>query len=72
MQFKTINGKQIAIYTDEDKKEHIVYTTCPHFGCSLIFNEAEKTWDCPCHSSRFSIDGECIKGPSKKDIKYRD
>lgn len=72
LQFKTINGKQIAIYRDENKKDHIVYTTCPHFGCSLIFNETEKTWDCPCHSSRFSIDGECIKGPSKKDIKYRD
>lgn len=71
LQFKTINGKQVAIYTDEDKKEHIVYTTCPHFGCSLIFNKTEKTWDCPCHSSRFSIDGECIKGPSLKDIKYR-
>lgn len=71
LQFKTINGKQVAIYTDKSKKEHIVYTTCPHFGCSLIFDEIEETWDCPCHSSRFSIDGECIKGPSIKDIKYR-
>ncbi|MGM9835098.1 MAG: FAD-dependent oxidoreductase [Bacilli bacterium] len=72
LQFKTINGKSVAIYTDKYKKEHIVYTTCPHFGCSLIFNKKEKTWDCPCHSSRFSIDGECIKGPSVKDIKYKE
>lgn len=72
LQFKTVNGKQIAIYTDELKKEHIVYTTCPHFGCSLIFNEQEKTWDCPCHSSRFSIDGECIKGPSLYDISFKE
>lgn len=68
--FKKANGKTIAIYKDEQQKEHIVYTTCPHFGCSLIFNETEKTWDCPCHSSRFDIDGKCIKGPSTKDIKY--
>ena len=69
--FKKVNGKNIAIYKDEHKKEHIVYTTCPHFGCSLIFNEEEKTWDCPCHSSRFNLDGKCIKGPSLYDISYK-
>ena len=62
------NGKSVAIYTDKDKKEHKVFTTCPHLGCSLIFNENELTWDCPCHSSRFDLDGKCIKGPSLYDI----
>jgi len=38
--------------------------------CSLIFNSIEKTWDCPCHSSRFDIDGKCIKGPSVYDISF--
>lgn len=71
LMFKKANGKNIAIYKDEHKKEHIVYTTCPHFGCSLIFNEEEKTWDCPCHSSRFNLDGKCIKGPSLYDISYK-
>lgn len=37
-------------------------------GCGLIFNEVEKTWDCPCHASRFNIDGKVIKGPSNYDI----
>lgn len=60
----------IATYIDENGKEHKVYNKCPHVGCSLIFNETEKTWDCPCHSSRFNIDGKCIKGPSKYDISY--
>lgn len=41
-------------------------------GCSLVFNEKEQTWDCPCHSSRYTMDGECIKGPSTKDIKYKE
>lgn len=72
LEFTKRNGKSVAIYTDKNGKKHIVYTTCPHMGCSLIFNEAEKTWDCPCHSSRFTIDGECIKGPSVKDVTYKE
>lgn len=71
LKFTKKNGKTVAIYTDEKKIKHKVYTTCPHFGCSLIFNETEKTWDCPCHSSRFDIDGNCIKGPSLYDISYK-
>ncbi len=70
--FLKIKGKSVGIYTDEHKKKHFVYTTCPHMGCSLIFNEQEKTWDCPCHSSKFSIDGKCLKGPSTKDIQYKE
>ncbi len=65
-------GHNIAIYIDEKNHKHTVYTTCPHLGCTLIFNEEEKTWDCPCHSSRFDIDGKCIKGPSLKDITYHE
>ena len=68
--FKYENGKSIAIYKEKNKI-HKVYNKCPHLGCSLIFNEEEKTWDCPCHSSRFDIDGNCIKGPSNYDISYK-
>lgn len=64
------NGKSLASYKDKNG-EHIIYNKCPHFGCSMIFNEKEKTWDCPCHSSRFDIDGKCIKGPSNYDISYK-
>ena len=69
--FKKINGKDIGVYIDKEKKEHIVYNKCPHLKCSLIFNEVEHTWDCPCHASRFDIDGKCITGPSTKDITYK-
>ena len=72
IKFKTINGEKIAIYKDKNQKEHLVYTTCPHLKCSLIFNEVEKCWECPCHSSKFSIDGKCLKGPSLKDITYKE
>lgn len=67
--FKKINNVECAIYIDENKKEHIVKNKCPHMGCSLIFNNQEKTWDCPCHGSRYDIDGNVIKGPSNKNIK---
>ena len=59
----------MAIYEDEEGK-HIIYNKCPHMGCSLIFNEVTKTWDCPCHASRFTKDGKVIKAPSVKDISY--
>ena len=72
IKFEKRNGKNIAIYIDENKKEHIVYNTCPHLKCSLIFNEVEKTWDCPCHASRFDIDGKCLEGPSNYDITYKE
>lgn len=63
------DGKLMAKYTDCDGSEHIVHPVCPHMKCGLIFNEVEKTWDCPCHSSRFDMDGKVMKGPSKYDIK---
>ena len=71
VEFITKNGNCLAYYKDEKGKKHLVYNKCPHLGCSLIFNEIEKTWDCPCHSSRFDIDGKCIKGPSNYDISYK-
>lgn len=67
-----IDGKPCGVYVDEKGKKHIVRNTCPHFKCSLIFNNADKTWDCPCHGSRFDIDGNLIEGPSVFDIKIKD
>jgi len=66
------DGKQLATYTDSNGKKHTVYNHCPHMGCSLLFNETELTWDCPCHASRFDIDGTCIEGPSNASIRYKD
>lgn len=62
------DGNEIAIYKDIDGKEHKVYTKCPHMGCRLNFNQVEKTWDCPCHASRFDIDGKVISGPANRNI----
>ena len=62
------DGKKYGVYKDPQGKEHIVSNICPHMGCSLIFNMVEKTWDCPCHGSRFDINGKIIKGPSVYSI----
>ena len=71
IKFMNLDGKSVGIYTDDKNKEHIVYNKCPHMKCGLIFNEVEKTWDCPCHGSRFDISGKCIEGPSNYDITYK-
>ena len=57
-------GKRMGIYRDEDDKLHMIDTTCTHLGCELAWNSAEKTWDCPCHGSRFSPEGDIIEGPA--------
>ncbi len=69
--WENVKGKRIGIYVDEEGKEHKVKAICPHLKCPLEFNLVDKTWDCPCHSSRFTIDGKWLKGPSKKDISYK-
>ncbi len=53
----------------DDKKSYVVKRKCPHLKCDLLFNSVEKTWDCPCHGSRFDLEGNQISGPSKYDIK---
>ena len=63
-----IVNKKIGIYKDDKKKDHKVCINCPHMKCGLIFNTVDKTWDCPCHGSRFNIDGKVIKGPSVDNI----
>ena len=72
VRFEKRNGISVGIYTDNKGKEHVVHNKCPHLKCSLIFNEVEKTWDCPCHGSRFDIDGNSIQGPSSYDIAYKE
>ena len=48
--------------------DYQVKNKCPHMKCGLTFNKSENTWDCPCHGSRFDINGKCIQGPSTNNI----
>ena len=58
------NNHTYGAYREEDGTLYIVDITCPHLGCICNFNEIDKTWDCPCHGSRYTYKGEIIKGPS--------
>lgn len=66
-----LDGKKAGVYRDESGSLHVVNTTCTHLGCELIWNSAEKSWDCPCHGSRFSYDGKILEGPAVKPLDMR-
>ncbi len=63
------NGKRCAVYKNEEGKVYAISARCPHLGCSLSWNPSEKTWDCPCHGSRFSYTGELIDNPAQTTLK---
>lgn len=65
---KLQDGNVYGIYQDEEEEYHIVDITCPHMGATLRWNSAEKSWDCPVHGSRFSVDGEILEGPSTHNL----
>ena len=62
------NGEKIGIYKDIEGKIHAVKPICTHLGCLLNWNAADKTWDCPCHASRFDYTGKNIYNPALKNL----
>lgn len=62
-------GKRCGVYRSEEGEIYAVSARCPHLGCALSFNSAEKTWDCPCHGSRFKYTGEIIDSPAQVSLK---
>jgi glycine/D-amino acid oxidase-like deaminating enzyme/nitrite reductase/ring-hydroxylating ferredoxin subunit len=59
---------KVAVYRDEHGLLHELSAACPHLGCVVAWNESEKTWDCPCHGSRFDAYGHAINGPANADL----
>ncbi len=60
--------RKIGVYKNIDGKTFCIKPYCTHLGCELSWNALEKTWDCPCHGSRFSYTGELIYGPAMKNL----
>ena len=65
-------GKKVAGFRDADGRLHAVSSRCTHLGCQVVWNAAERTWDCPCHASRFDVDGSVLNGPAVKPLERRD
>ncbi len=57
-----------AVYRDDSGTLHTHSAICPHLGCVVAWNSGEKTWDCPCHGSRFDAYGQVLNGPAKSDL----
>lgn len=64
--------KKLAVYRDEEGAVHAHSATCPHLGCIVQWNAAEKTWDCPCHGSRFTRYGNVLHGPAVSGLPNTD
>jgi Rieske Fe-S protein len=64
-----LHGQKVATYRDEQGAVTTLSPVCTHLGCTVAWNSAEKTWDCPCHGSRFTAKGEVIAGPAVKPLR---
>lgn len=63
-----VEGEKLGVYKTEDGEVFTVSAHCPHLGCQVEWNPDEKTWDCPCHGSRFDFQGRLLDGPAQKGL----
>jgi glycine/D-amino acid oxidase-like deaminating enzyme/nitrite reductase/ring-hydroxylating ferredoxin subunit len=67
-----LRGRKRAAYRDENGELHVYSPLCRHLYCHVRWNPAEKSWDCPCHGSRYAADGKVIEGPTVEPLKRID
>ena len=63
-----IEGDNVAAYRDKEGGLHAVSAVCTHMGCLVGWNDSDRTWDCPCHGSRFEHSVEVIHGPATQPL----
>jgi nucleotide-binding universal stress UspA family protein/nitrite reductase/ring-hydroxylating ferredoxin subunit len=63
-----VEGRRLAVYKAEDGSLVALSPRCTHMGCTVDWNDADSTWDCPCHGSRYAKDGKVIRGPAEDDL----
>lgn len=67
-----IDGEKVAVHRDDQGVLHARSAACTHLGCIVAWNDAERSWDCPCHGSRFATNGEVLQAPATTPLKERD
>jgi Rieske Fe-S protein len=67
-----VDGDKMAVYRDESGRLYILSPVCMHLKCIVHWNRAERSWDCPCHGSRFCYDGKVIEGPALEPLQPYD
>ena len=67
-----VGGRKVGAYRDPDGALHAVSPVCTHLHCELRFNSGDTSWDCPCHGSRFAVDGTVLNGPATIDLERED
>jgi Rieske Fe-S protein len=67
-----VDGDRVAAFRDDDGVVHAVSSICTHLYCQVAFNAAERSWDCPCHGSRFATDGTVIQGPAVNPLERKE
>ncbi len=63
-----INGKKVAAYKNDQGEITYLSPVCKHLGCIVGWNPTDKTWDCPCHGSRYEADGALKQGPAQSGL----
>jgi Rieske Fe-S protein len=61
-------GVRVAAYRDREGVVHALIPRCTHMGCTVDWNDSDETWDCPCHGSRFAVDGHVLEGPAARPL----
>lgn len=67
-----LEGASYAVYREQDGRVHLLKSTCPHAKCEVRWNKAELSWDCPCHGSRFNINGRLLNAPATIELQRFD
>lgn len=67
-----LEGKKVAVYLEDNGTPIFLSPRCQHMGCTVDWNDGDKSWDCPCHGSRYRFNGEVFHGPAKRDLDAAD